>query len=182
MRASPRTTLPGTTRPPRRMRTPGFTCFSTTSVGELKNTIESFSANSTRPTASPSTPTPAAIKAKRRCLRVMIRPSSFEAKLLNAIIEAPQLAGLGRERAACVGRGILRLVALAQHHIRAHEPQPALHVGTVLAQARGEPLDHAARHLHALLRRHGGGRGHILGAGTGRRLRTRLFDPRERFS
>ena len=40
LRLLPRTSLPSLTRPPSRMRVPGSTCFSTTSLGELKNTIE----------------------------------------------------------------------------------------------------------------------------------------------
>src|SRR5882757_8650785 len=71
LRSALRTTLPSLTRPPSRMREPAGIFFSTTSVGELKKTIESFSAPSTSATATASTPSDEPINARRRCLRVM---------------------------------------------------------------------------------------------------------------
>jgi hypothetical protein len=53
------------------MRLPGAIFFSTTSVGELKNTIESRSANNTSVAAMASTPIPEPIRISRRCLRVI---------------------------------------------------------------------------------------------------------------
>ena len=49
-RRAPR--VPSLTSPPSRMRVPGSSCFSTTSVGELKNTMESLSVVSTSAAAS----------------------------------------------------------------------------------------------------------------------------------
>src|SRR5947207_1968504 len=64
-----------------------------------------------RATANPSTPTPAAIKVKRRCLRVMMGRSSFDAERFHAAVEPAQLVGLGRERAPGTG-GLLGLAVL----------------------------------------------------------------------
>src|SRR5512132_2548769 len=55
-RLSPRSTLPGFTNPPILIRAPGTTRFSATSVGELKNTMESRNAPSTSAAAIASTP------------------------------------------------------------------------------------------------------------------------------
>ena len=89
------------------MRLPGATCFSTTSVGELKNTIESFSANSTSAAARPSTPSPAPIRVSRRCLRVMddLASSAFQPQFLHQLIKPAELVGIVAERAARVGDG-----------------------------------------------------------------------------
>src|SRR5262249_14692157 len=64
-----------------RIRVPGGWCFSTTSVGELKNTIESRSAPSTSAAAIASTPRLVPIRTSRRCLRVI--PSRCGASSLN---------------------------------------------------------------------------------------------------
>src|SRR5437868_5899564 len=155
-RLSPRCTLPSFTRPPMRMRIPGLTCFSTTSVGELKNTIESLSAKSTSATASPSTPSAAPIKERRRCLRVMRipEPSAPETRSFGQIVEASQLVRIAGERPPRVGHGGAGLVGFAQHHIGAHEPQPSLDVGAVAVQPFRQPLDHAFDHALALLGAH----------------------------
>ena len=140
-----------------RMRVPGLTCFSTTSVGELKNTIESLSATSTSATASASTPSAAPIKgqasllAGHRAVPVCAQPSS-PSPLTSSSIRRSLFGSLG-ERAPRIGGGGPRLVALAQHHIGAHQPQPSLDVGAVAVEPLGEPLDHAADHDVALLGR-----------------------------
>src|SRR5262245_19093538 len=151
-RFSPRTRLPGATRPPSRMRVPGVMCFSVTSVGELKNTIESLSAVSTSAAAMPSTPTPAAIRARRRCLRVIV--SALDTKLFDAVFEAPKLVWLVGQRAAGIAGGGTGLVAVAQHHIGAQEPQPAVRVRAVALQPLGQPGHHAADHLAAVALAH----------------------------
>src|SRR5262249_37044039 len=149
----PRATLPSFTRPPRRMRVPGLTSFSTTSVGELKNTMESLSAPSTRATASASTPSAVPMRESRRCLRVITPPvaSTFQAQASDEVVEALELGGIVGERTpGFAGRGP-RLVGLAEDHIGAHQPEPSLDVGAVVMESFGETLDHAADHGIALL-------------------------------
>jgi hypothetical protein len=53
------------------MRVPGAICFSATSLGELKNTMEELKALSTNAAAVASTPRLAPIMISRRCLRVI---------------------------------------------------------------------------------------------------------------
>src|SRR5882757_625871 len=134
-RSLPRTTLPGLTRPPSRMRLPGATCFSTTSLGELKKTIESLSALSTSATATASTPSAEPIKTKRRRLRVIAAfldlSSTLEAQSLDQLVDLAELSGFGHERASRVAGCGTRFVALAQHHIGAHQSQPPLEIGAV---------------------------------------------------
>ena len=76
-RLLPRTTVPFLTSPPSLMRVPAGTCFSTTSLGELKKTIESRSALSISETANATTAIPLPIKTRRRCLRVIAAPISI---------------------------------------------------------------------------------------------------------
>src|SRR5712691_4077653 len=170
LRFSPRARVPGLTRPPSRMRAPDCTCFSATSVGELKNTIESLSALKTSAAATVSTARPQPINTRRRCLRVIDHRAAWslglQRKRVHQFLEATHLVGVGGERLAGVEGGGARIVPLAQHTIGAHEPEPALDIGAVALQALGEPRDHAAHHLAALLRRELGGRGHILFAGS----------------
>src|SRR6266545_2686889 len=133
---SPRTTLPSFTSPPSRMRVPAVMCFSATSVGELKNTIESLSANSTRPTARPSTASAEPIRTRRLCLRVLAPlslsgRSAFEAEPFHEIVDPAQLVRLAGERAPRLAHRRQRLVAISQHHIGAHQPQPSLQVRSV---------------------------------------------------
>src|SRR5262245_31627733 len=145
------------------MRVPGLICFSTTSVGELKKTMESLSAPSTNATASASTPSAAPINVRRRCLRVIARFRAYaliprmsfiakrsrcsgtelalEPQSLDEVVEPLQLAGLAGQRATRIYHGGAGLVGLAQHHIGAHQPQPSLHVGAVAIEPLGEPLD-----------------------------------------
>src|SRR5262245_9227182 len=151
---SPRCTLPSFTRPPMRMRCPALTCFSTTSVGELKNTIESLSATSTSATASASTPSAAPSRERRRCLRVITfsELSAFDPQSFDQVVEPPQLVRIAGERTPRIRRGSARLVGLPEHHIGAHEPQPPLDVGAVAVEPLGEPIDHALDHALALLR------------------------------
>src|SRR5947209_8680786 len=120
-----RTTLPGLTRPPRRMRVPAPTCFSTTSVGVLKNTMESRSALSTSATATARTVRLAPMRTRRRCLRVMpgLR-SSFEPEAFDELVEAADLLAVGAERAARVRRGGAGLILVAEHRVGTHQPQP----------------------------------------------------------
>ena len=66
------------------------------------------------------------------------------------------------ERAASLAGRRLRLVALAQYHIGAHQPQPSLEIGAVLLQPLGQPLDHAAHHGGALFGAEVVGGGHVL--------------------
>src|SRR5262245_48731172 len=152
-RLSPRCTLPSFTRPPMRMRCPGLTCFSTTSVGELKNTIESLSARSTSATASASTPSAAPSKDRRRCLRVITFSgrSAFDPQSFDQVVEPPQLVRIAGERTPRIRRGGARLVGLPEHHIGANEPQPPLDVGAVAVEPLGEAIDHALDHELALL-------------------------------
>src|SRR5438105_1803914 len=135
-RLSLRTTLPSFTKPPMRTRAPGATCFSTRSVGELKNTIESLSALSTRATAIASTPRAEPIRARRRCLRVIVCPcglgwSAFETQPFDEFIDAAKFLRCTAKRPARLADGGARLFALAQYHIGAHQPQPSLDVGAV---------------------------------------------------
>src|SRR5215472_5374731 len=135
--------LPGTTRPPRRMRVPGATCFSVRSVGELKKTIESLSAERTRPAARPSTATPAEINARRRCLRVMgvAYPSRTSG------LKASSGRRFGGER----------------HHIGARTPTPAaLHLAALHHAVRGL----ATRHCPAATLWCGGMVRPVISAGT----------------
>src|SRR6516165_7430146 len=152
-RLSPRQTLPSFTRPPTRMRVPGLICFSTTSVGELKKTMDSLSAPSTKATASASTPSAVPMRERRRCLRVIARSrrSAFETKSFEKIVEPPQFDRVAGERTARIDDGGARLIGLAEHHIRANEPQPSLDIGAVAMQPLGKPLDHTLNHGLALL-------------------------------
>ena len=113
LRLSPRTRLPGATSPPRRMRVPGATCFSTTSVGELKNTIESFSALSTSAAATHehrarrSDQGQASLLARhrmpiRRC-PIALAPSSIRRSLSGASLSARRRI-VGGSCAPCRGR------------------------------------------------------------------------------
>src|SRR5262245_21812889 len=155
--------------PPKRNSLPGSSWFlaslSTTSVGELKYEVapSSVSAHSTSAAASASTPSPLPIKVNRRCLRVTFA-LAFQSGSLDELVEAVKLVRLACQRLARVGRGGQRLVAVAQHHIGAQQPQPAFDVGTLARQALGEPRHHAAHHLVALLRRQLARGRDILGA------------------
>src|SRR6185437_15734670 len=150
-RSAPRTTLPGLTRPPMRMRVPGAMCFSSTSLGELKNTIEPLSALSTRPTATARTPTLPPIKTSRRCLRViaMRACSTLKPQALDRIVDLPKLVRLAGQRPLGVGSGGHRLVAVAQHDISAQQPLPTFDVVAVLLQFVRQPRHHTADHLRA---------------------------------
>src|SRR5262245_10920170 len=153
-RLSPRCTLPSFTRPPMRMRCPALTCFSTTSVGELKNTIESLSATSTSATASASTPSAAPSRERRRCLRVITfsERSAFDPQSFDQVVEPPQFVRIAGERTPRIRRGGARLVGLPEHHIGANEPQPPLNVGAVAVEPLCEAIDHTLDHELALFR------------------------------
>jgi hypothetical protein len=85
------------------MRVPAGTCFSTTSLGELKKTIESRNALSISATATANTTIPLPIKTRRRCLRVIVAPFlSFEPETLDEIIDTLDLVGLIGQRTASV--------------------------------------------------------------------------------
>src|SRR5215475_2339907 len=98
------------------MRLPGWMCFSTTSLGELKNTMESLSALSTNPAASARTPRLPPIRTRRRCLRVM---SAFEPQFLDQLVQMAEPIGIAIERAAGVAGRSSRLILVAEHHIGA---------------------------------------------------------------
>src|SRR5262245_37430261 len=164
---SPRTTLPSFTSTPTRMAVPARMCFSATSVGELKKTMESRSANSTSPTATPSTASAEPIRTRRLCLRVIARlslggRSAFEAEPFHEIVDLAQLVGLAGERAAGVADRRERLLAFAQYHIGAHQPQPSLDVRSVAIEPLRKARHHADDHGHALLRGHLGRRRHVV--------------------
>ena len=117
------------------MRAPGAMCFSATSVGELKKTIESLSAPSTSADRDRQHANRGADQHQTSLLAghsAMFLPSSaFEPQAFHQIVDAPQLVRIAAERTARIaGRGP-RLVAVAQHHIGADEPQPSLDVGAV---------------------------------------------------
>src|SRR5215813_8404018 len=101
------------------MRVPGLMCFSTTSVGELKKTMDSLSAPSTRATASASTPRAAPMRERRRCLRVIAqsRCLAFETQSLDEIVEPPQFDCIAGERTARIDDSGARLIRLAKHQI-----------------------------------------------------------------
>src|SRR4051812_37634184 len=157
------------------MRAPGATCFSSTSVGELKNTIASFKAYSTSPAARPSTPRPAPIRVSRRCLRVMeaLASSAFQFELFRKLIKPAKLVGILIKRTPRVRQCRKRAVPVAQHRIGAHQPQPALDVRAVAVQPLCQALDHAADHGVAVFRLHLAGRCNIFRGWTGRRYRWR---------
>src|SRR5580700_10660734 len=153
--------LPSFTRPPSRMRVPGPICFSATSLGELKNTIESRNALSISATATASTPSPAPIRMRRRCLRViyiglrcMMPPSAFQSETFDEVVDAFDLVRMIRQRVPRVGGGILGLVAVAEYGIGAHQAQPAFDIAALGVQAIGQAADHAADHFDALFVAH----------------------------
>src|SRR5215467_7256831 len=152
-RLSLRSTLPSFTRPPSRMRVPAAICFSATSVGELKKTIESLSAPSTSATATASTERAEPIRASRRCLRVIATfLLAFEAQSFDQLVDPPQLVGVTGKRTARLANRRQCLVALTQYHIGAHQAQPPLEIRAVLVQPVSEPCDHGSDHRHLLFR------------------------------
>src|SRR5437588_5991367 len=104
-----------------RMRWPALTCFSTRSVGELKKTIESWSAISTSPAASPSTASAPPISLRRLCRRVISQSaySALEAQCFEEILELSQLGRIARERAARICDGSAGLIGFVEYHIGA---------------------------------------------------------------
>src|SRR6266480_4074284 len=167
---SSRAMLPALTSPPTRMRVPGVTRFSTTSVGELKNTMESLSAESTRRAATPRTLRAEPIRMRRRCLRVMptiLRApgaSAFESKAFNERVEALNLYRVARQRTAGVGSGGEGLFALAEDRISTHQPQPSVEIGAVAIETLGESGNHPAHHFGTLAGGKLGGSRHVVGA------------------
>src|SRR5215470_16725808 len=124
-RLSPRWTLPSLTRPPSLRREPVAICFSATSVGELKKTIASLSATSTRATATASTERAEPIRTRRRFLRViatfLVTSSTFETQALHELVNLLELLRLAGERTARISGGRHCLVAITKHHIGANE-------------------------------------------------------------
>src|SRR6185312_2529425 len=181
-RSVPRWTLPGLTSPPMRMRVPGAICFVSTSLGELKNTIEPLSAFSTRPTATARTPIEPPIRTSRRCLRVIAMVSAFEPQTFYHIIDLPQLVRVARQRALGIAGGRHGLVAVAEHDIGAQEALPTLDVAAVLLQFVRQPRDHAADHRGAVLLAHllRGRDLARIGAGRGGNGRRRAGHARDR--
>jgi hypothetical protein len=126
------------TSPPSLMRVPAGTCFSTTSLGELKKTIESRSALSMSATAMANTAIPLPIKTSRRCLRVIVTPIlSLEPETFDEIVDALDLLGLVGQRPASVRRRVLGFIAVAKDCIGANQPHPAVDVLTVSVQPIG---------------------------------------------
>src|ERR1700734_344785 len=172
--------LPSFTKPPRRMRVPGPTCFSAMSLGELKNTMASRNALSINATATASTPSPAPIRTRRRCLRViyirlrcMMLPSAFQPETFDEVVDSLDVVRTLRQRVPRVGGGILGLVAVAEYRIGAHQAQPAFDVAALGVQAIGQAADHAADHFDALLVAHVR-RGGDVGVARAGRFRNRL--------
>src|SRR5262245_44103383 len=163
-RLSLRWTLPSFTRPPRRIRVPAAMCFSATSVGELKKTIESLSAPSTSATATASTERAEPMRTSRLCFRVIVTfPSAFEAQPFNQLVDLTQLLRLAGHSAAGLADRSQGLVALTQYHIGAHQAQPSLEIGTVAVQTLGQLRYHVVHHNEPLLGGHLRCRCHILG-------------------
>src|SRR5580700_9159127 len=143
------------------MRVPGLTCFSTTSLGELKNTIESRNAFSISPTATARTPSEPPIRTRRRCLRVILaastalcRQSSFETQAFCEVIDPLDLVGMFGKCFLRVSGGAFCLFALAEHGVGAHQPKPAFDIAAVRVQPISELGNHATDHLGALGLRH----------------------------
>src|SRR5258707_14471796 len=86
--------------------------------------------------------------------------SSIEPEIFQAFIELSQPLRVIGDGLAGVGECALRLVAIAHHHIGAHQPQPSLYIISVLLQTTSEALDHATDHFtaiglaHVFCRRH----------------------------
>src|SRR5262245_499691 len=154
-RLSPRSTLPGFTNPPILIRVPGTTRFSATSVGELKNTMESRNAPSTSAAAIASTPKLVPIRTSRRCLRVIPFRSAFKPQTLDHVFDPAELIGIIGECALGIGSGCVRLVSFSQQHIGAQQPLPAINVVSILLQAIRETRDHATDHFSPILFAHG---------------------------
>src|SRR6187551_1962571 len=149
--------------------------------------MESRMALSTSPTATTSTAPLMPINVKRRCLRVIAcsSRSSCEPQALDHFLDAPKLVWIAGKRVACFGGGGLRLVALAEHHIGAQQPLPSVDIAAVFLETSGEPRDHAADHVAAVLLAHlrGGGdigRARPRGGGSRSSIRRRLLDAGQR--
>src|SRR5579862_5041578 len=171
--------LPSFTSPPSRMRVPGPMCFSATSLGELKNTMESRNALSISATATASTPSPAPIRIRRRCLRVIYVPlrcmmlsSAFQPETFDELVDPFDVVRVTLQCVPRIGGGILGLVAVAEYRIGAHQAQPAFDIAALGVQAIGQAADHAADHCDALLIAHVRSGGDI-GVARTRRFRNR---------
>src|SRR5262249_20772725 len=121
---------------PMRKRVPGLTCFSASSVGVLKKTMESLSALSTNATASARMPRAAPIREKRRCLRVIIQSVglAFQTKPSEEVVEPAQLGRIADERGPRIENGRAAPAGLAQHHVGTNEPQPFFDIAAVAMQ------------------------------------------------
>src|SRR5436305_2301092 len=128
--------------PPSRKRLPAATCFSATSLGDEKNTIESRMALSTRATAMASTANALPIRTRRRCLRV-ICASTSKAELLQLIVQFLQAQRITGQRASRVAGRSNRLVAITEHKIGPDQAHPAVEIVAILLQPRRETVDHA---------------------------------------
>src|SRR5262249_55339188 len=125
---SPRWTLPSLTRPPSLRREPAAMCFSAMSVGELKKTIASLSAVSTRATATASTVRAEPIRTRRRFLRGIVKFLPLDTQALHELVDLAQLLRLAGRRTARVIDGRHCLLAITKHHIGANEPEPPLDI------------------------------------------------------
>src|SRR5215510_11377037 len=159
---SPRSTLPGFTSPPILIRVPGTTRFSATSVGELKNTMESRNAASTIAAAMASTPKLVPIRTNRRCLRVIPSRSAFKPQTLVHIFDPTELIGIIGKCPSGIGGSCVRFVPVTEHHISAQQPLPAINVVSILLQPIRKAGDHAADHFSPILFAHGARRGNVF--------------------
>ena len=73
-----------------------------------------------------------------------------------------QLLRIGAHGFARINNGLPRLVGLAEHGVRAHQPQPPFDVAAILLEPPGEAIDHPTDHGAALCGRHLVGRCHSL--------------------
>ena len=100
------------------MRVPGGILFSATSVGELKNTIESRNAPSINAAAIARTPR-TRTNQRQTSLFAGHSISAFKPQTFDHFFYPAELFRITGERAPCIGGSLICLVALAQHHIGA---------------------------------------------------------------
>src|SRR4029078_11829868 len=96
------------------MRVPGGMLFSATSVGELKNTIESRNAPSTNAAAIASTPRLVPSKTRVLCLRVI---SAFKPQTFDHFFYPTEFVRVTGERSLCICGGLKGLVAVGQYYV-----------------------------------------------------------------
>src|SRR5205823_13131786 len=140
-------------------------------------------AESTRRTATASTPSPDPISARRRFLRLMptiLRPpgpSAFESEAFDERVEALNLFRIARQGTAGIRRGSEGFVPLAQYRIGAHQPQPSVEVGAIAIEALREPGDHPAYHLGTFIGAQLSGSCHLVSTRPARNRGRLSLDP-----